>query len=550
MRRLLLLLTFALLVAPAGEAVGEPVLGGSALAVASRGPAPRHPTAVPRRPMLRAGLALAGAALLLARTRARTPAAARAVDGTLLALGAAGFLLWMPALRVARGESIHYHEFFHYYLNAKYFPELGYTRLYACATLADHEDGLVGRVRTRRQRDLETNRIVFADAVLAAPERCRRHFTAERWRDFRWDVRLLRRHFSPARWEGVLHDHGFNGTPAWALLGRALARLGPATPALVHALALVDLLLLAATGAVIAWAFGVQQLAVVAIFLGSFFPAAGSWTAGAFLRQDWLFASLAAVALLRRGYPAWAGASLAWAASLRLFPVLLLGGLLARLLGRWLEDRHATLERVERRLLAGMLGAGVALLALSSLALGGVEVWPGFAERARTLVSTPMLNHMGLAPVIAWDSAHRSELTLEDEAVDPVGEWKRLRRETFASRRAGYGILVGAFFGLLVLATRGQPPWMAAVLGIGLVPIATELTCYYYAILAGYALLLAPRLEAAVGLLVLAALSQSAALLVDDVDEIFVVSSVFVLAYVVFVTTRFAIRLPLRASCR
>ncbi len=56
-------------------------------------------------------------------------------DGLLLALGVAGAL--------ASGQ-LHRHEFFQYYLGAKYFRELGFTRPYACTTPVDLEAGWSG----------------------------------------------------------------------------------------------------------------------------------------------------------------------------------------------------------------------------------------------------------------------------------------------------------------------------------------------------------------------------------------------------------------------
>jgi hypothetical protein len=67
--------------------------------------------------------------------------------------------------------------------------------------------------------------------------------------------------------------------------------------------------------------------------------------------------------------------------------------------------------------------------------------------------------------------------------------WKDARRATFAERRWIWGGLVAAFAVLLAFALRGEPAWMAAVLGVGLIPVATELTCYYYSILLAYGLL-------------------------------------------------------------
>lgn len=535
-----LLLALALL-APASVSaappVSDPVVGKASVSP----PVRRHRITQPREPGLRIALALAGAAVLLARTRSRSTRSARSLDASLLALGVAGFFMWMPAWKVARGQVLHSHDFFHYYLNARYFSELGYTRLYACTTVADLEDR-VKKAESRRLRNLESNRSEpAATTILAHPQTCKRHFTPGRWREFRRDVRAFRSFFPPARWERLLNDHGFNGTPGWLMLGVPLARAGPPTPGFLHAFALLDLLLLALAGAAIAWGFGVRTLAVAVIFLGSFYPAHGSWTAGAFLRQGLLLASVASLAFLRRGHPTAGGAALAWAVSLRVFPVLLLGGVAARTLGRWIRQRGVSFEPGERRLAAGGIGAGLVLLVLSSAVTGSLDTWGRFADNARLHLSTPLLNNMGLAPVVAWNSDNRFQLRKVAGAVDPLTEWRRLRHRDTAQRRALYGAILAGFAALLVAAVRREPLWVAAVLGVGLIPMAAELTCYYYVVLVAYAFLLERTQAVAVGLLVMAAFTQTVPLLVDDIDEVYVASSFLVVVFVIVSTAWLAL---------
>src|SRR5262245_17938059 len=42
-------------------------------------------------------------------------------------------------VKVHQRRPFHFHEFVHYYLGPKYFPEIGYTGLYNCLALADRE---------------------------------------------------------------------------------------------------------------------------------------------------------------------------------------------------------------------------------------------------------------------------------------------------------------------------------------------------------------------------------------------------------------------------
>src|SRR6185369_15389521 len=108
---------------------------------------------------------------------------------------------------------VHTSDFYHYYIGAKYFPELGYTRLYACSAEAEIADGRVEEVRGRQMRDLETNALVPAAEIAAHPDACPSRFSPERWENFRHDVRYFREAMGPPLWLSSQLDHGFNATP-------------------------------------------------------------------------------------------------------------------------------------------------------------------------------------------------------------------------------------------------------------------------------------------------------------------------------------------------
>src|SRR4030095_5285024 len=125
----------------------------------------------------------------------------------------------------------HYHEFFHYFIGSKYFPELGYTHLYECASLAEAEQGFRRRVELRMIRDLRENELVSAKYVLEDPEVCRkgfsRPFTPRRWEEFKNDIAYFRTNTGIGAWENMLKDHGYNPSPVWNMTGSLLASLGP-----------------------------------------------------------------------------------------------------------------------------------------------------------------------------------------------------------------------------------------------------------------------------------------------------------------------------------
>src|SRR6185312_3959153 len=146
-------------------------------------------------------------------------------DGLLLGLGLVSCAAWWNLFHFHHGPyTIHYAEFFHHYIGAKYEPELGYTRLYACTVVAEAEYAHVGpRLAELEIRDLETNELVSANHVLAHPEACKDHFSPDRWQAFLRDTDFFWQGASWSRWPAVLRDHGYNATPVWRLLAAAFA---------------------------------------------------------------------------------------------------------------------------------------------------------------------------------------------------------------------------------------------------------------------------------------------------------------------------------------
>jgi len=102
---------------------------------------------------------------------------------------------------------------------------------------------------------------------------------------------------------------------------------------------------------------------------------------------------------------------------------------------------------------------------------------------------------------------------------------------------------------------RREEDWAAAVLGLGLVPIALELTCYYWAVLVAYALLWERHPWVGAALCGLSALGWGIAGRWLFYDEIFPWISLATAVFVVFATAASLARgrgwnTPLRARCR
>lgn len=461
--------------------------------------------------------------------RSRRQDLQRIARGLLLALGSLSGLAYFNFGQLHFGDVIHTWDTYHYYVGAKYFPELGYERLYHCAVVSDAEGAAtpeeLNAVRERIVNDLRTNQLVKADVLLQHASTCKERFSAVRWQQFRSDVNFFKSRVNPEKWASIHHDHGFNGTPVWVLLGRALANTGPATKTQIRLLWLLDPLYLALMGLMLWWAFGLEALAVGLIILGTNYPNRYYWTGGAFLRYDWLFFLVAVVCLLKKEKFALAGAALAYSTLLRLFPGLLLVGPMAAavvLLRRTFAlpgapGRTRAVSYIDPRLIkffAGGVGATATLLILSLAFTGGVDAWKRFRDNTMKHASTPLTNHMGLQTILSYRPADAGSRIQDQEKTDPWLQWKERRRANFDQMK-------GVYWGALILcciavylSLRGTKNelWPSAALGVGMIAFGSELTCYYYCFLIGLAPLHQKRPAVGVVLIGLSAATQAIAL--------------------------------------
>ncbi|APV51289.1 hypothetical protein BWI17_17315 [Betaproteobacteria bacterium GR16-43] len=489
---------------------------------------------------LQLALCLAGAALLawgqvLARL-GRADAMRRLRDGLLAVLGVLGAAAYFNFGDLHHPRFIHNWDTFHYYMGSKYFPELGYERLYLCTIVVEAERGFTS---TRTIRDLRNNEQVRTYSVRNDPEACKAHFTPERWTSFRRDMAFFHGRESERRWSRILNDHGYNATPVWNALGQTLANTGPATAQQVTALNLLDPVFLLAMVVMIAWAFGWRVAAVAALFFGTDIAGRYLWTGGSFLRHDWLFWLVGSICLLKKDRPFLAGGFIAYATLLRLFPGLAILGPMLALIAIYRRDRR--LDRGLLRYFAGGIAATVVLVG-ASVAVSGPESWRDFARNTEKHLGTALTNNMGLPALLAYRPDTTVAQLTETSRLDPIKAWRAAHAEGLREARPVFIALCIAFAVLLYLAVvkAGAEPWIAASLGIGMLAVGVELTCYYYCFFVG--LVLAMYQRPGVGILIL--LMNAGWLLMERYshwgDEKFVAMSALAVAVYALILLRFA----------
>jgi hypothetical protein len=399
---------------------------------------------------------------------------------------------------------IHVWDTYHYYIGTKYFPELSYDRLYDCVSVADSEEpGLRRRVELRKIMNLRTNMMGPTTEVLAHPERCKEHFTPERWQAFKHDVAYFRNAHGVKRWEEAQTDHGYNATPVWTILGNTLANLAPASDTQIDLLSLLDPAYAFGMVGLIWWAFGWRTLAVALCVFATNFPSRFYWTGGAYLRWDWLFYLAGGVALLRKQKYFAGGLFLSYSTLLRVFPVFLFVGPLMVLVQEYLKTRK--IDPRYRSLIAGAALGVAVLVPLSLVKTGGIQAYVHFKQNSEKHTSTPLTNYMGLRTLIAYAPSEAGRFMKNDRLDDPWGPWKLARLRTFHERKFLFAIAALGFATLLWFAVRGAEPWVACALSATLIAVGVELTCYYYSFLIVVALLYDKRKEAGAMLLAVTA---------------------------------------------
>jgi hypothetical protein len=368
------------------------------------------------------------------------------------------------------------HDFYHYYLNAKYFPELGYFDLYKCTAAALAEEGRgpqQARIRDLR-RFLE--RTVVDTAALGA--RCDGAFSSERWQAFRADLRWFDSVFIGGQWKKVLKDQGYNASPVWTLVGRPMASVFPAENAPMRALARLDLVIVIVSFAFIGWAFGFEMLCIAALVwaanpLNRYF-----WIGDAFLRYAWFGAFVIGICLLRKQKHFGAGVLLALASLLRLFPALFIVSYGVGALRRWLRGDgfgHGFREFA--------LGAALATLVLPLLAIPvsgrGTDVFTEFGANIGRWSSITPSNSIGLPALLSLTPRVREPERVGGEAIRSQAELQDSRDEVFAQRRPIYVGVIVLFLVFLWKALERAEDWEAACLGFVPILILIDVPAYY-----------------------------------------------------------------------
>jgi hypothetical protein len=422
----------------------------------------------------------------------------------LATIAVVSFAAWSNFFQFHYGSPIHRHEFFHYYLGSKYLPELAYNRLYRCTVVANAEG--IDLPAPSVIRNLETNRSESTEIFKTDPDLCKQHFSPERWGSFKRDLAWFNIHLRPNEFSKMLNDHGFNGTPVWAVSGYLLSSISQATSSQLYTIGLLDLLLMSVTWFVCFRTFGLIPTCIAIIFWGANPISSFAWTGNGFLRADWLVSALLGVCALKERRFTLGGALLAFSGLVRVFPLALLGGVGLNLIFRCIRGRREPGAFMPLWRLGIGAGCTTVLCIGVSLALFGTSVWSDFAFNTKKHAVTYSTNLLGLPVLMAWSNSSWSRDLEELGSDDSLKPWVEEKRALFTERKPLYVAIVALTMLLLIRAASKTEPWQAAIVGSVAISLIS-LSNYDYYFLMLYALLFSTTPVAPVSLLLLTSLT-------------------------------------------
>ncbi len=414
---------------------------------------------------------------------------------------------------------VHHWETFHYVLGSRYFPELRYDGLYA-ASFAAEAEAFPGKALPATVRDLRTNDVVPSRTIEWHMGEVKRRFTPERWRQFVRDNSHFVVTSDPSYLARIRLDHGYNPTPAWTFVARLFDGWLPVDETTLRLWASLDLVLLATAFVFVFRSFGSWAGTVSLLVFGLGYPWRFDWVGGAFLRQDWLAASVIGLCMLKRERWAAAGALFGYAASVRLFPA-------AFLFGPAVLGLRAVLRKEETawlRKLAASFVLSVALwVAAGSFTGRGVAAWGEFGRNFQKHRQTWLTNNVGLKNLFLYGPETFDRRLVDWSQPEPWLGWQKKMDAMEEAKKPLLAAASLAFLGMVAVAAWRAGRVEAALLGIPAFFAAGVLTCYYWVVLV--ALVLTGRRWLIAAVMAISVLLFAADLLTPSFEAIYGLAS-------------------------
>lgn len=398
------------------------------------------------------------------------------------------------------GHFLHYHDISHYYWGAKYADELGYFNMYRCIVIAEAEAYAEGRgqklpkkMRERKIRVLEDYSFRTLEDIVQDPlevRTCKDRFTEERWKEFKLDIDT----FYDVQHHNIYYDRcndmGYNGSPVWGMVAGRIANWVPISKWNMYGLALLDPILLLLGFFMLFLAFGAEIALITMTFFYSVHFNHSMYIHGSFMRFDWMAFIMMGISTLKMGRYKSAGALLAYAGVVRLFPALLVFGLGCKWLWEIVEKRKIARKHFQ---FGGAYLLTVILLVGASATTFGVDYYREYVDKLELHSQVISSTRAGFPYV-----ARRVVENLEREYSDKKGDRSWKNRDSRQDRtNARIRILtwstVCVFLLIIGLISRRQEEYEAVAFSYIFVFFSLGLTVYYCPVISLLALLFIAR---------------------------------------------------------
>lgn len=369
------------------------------------------------------------------------------------------------------GRYINPHDTFHYYMGAKYSREIGYSHLYASALVADMDGRRLyspnSTIRSQKDYGYTPVRTVLAEA-----DRYRAMFSPERWQEFKKDIEFFQSIMPREKWNAVLKDKGYNATPVWNMVARFLSNHFPTQSWMSMWFLLgLDLLLLTVMFLLVYAAFGWNAAMLAIVFWGINFFMSFVHIKGAFLRLDWVTLLVMAICLLKLERYKTAGVLAAYAALARVFPVVFVFGVGAKMIWEFLSTR-----KIPRRYIEFFVAFTLMILVLTGVSVvsdGDLHLWKEFGEKISLHNNDLSTTRVGFKYIF-----------LDTKRLDaPWNAFVLAKQKEFADRKVSWLAIQAAVLAVCFLAMRKLDDHEALALSFVPVFFLTAPTFYYFVML-------------------------------------------------------------------
>jgi len=361
---------------------------------------------------------------------------------------------------------------FHYLLGPRYYAELDYADLYACALEDLSKRDIPDKTPVR---DLRNYHMSTAGKI-REQNLCADKFTPQRRERWRQDLDVYTANRGYRVLRDALGDRGYNGTPFHSAIAGYIAERIPLTQATHPLVSLLDISTLCLMCGAAVWGFGWEVGLLFALFF--FTNAADRFgiIGSSFFRYQWMVTLGLGLAALRRRRHALAGVLMTLSTVLSIFPFVFSVGVLVKGVADTVRQRRVPIPL--RRFVIAAFITGVLGLGIGAIPARGLDNYRGWIA---DMELHNVERFQGFGTGLKFPFIYRGGTTAKNDRVS-----ERTRKKWFHQVRPWYRALATLVvgMGLFVAARTDDDVEAATVLGFTLFFCLLGTVGYYFAVAA------------------------------------------------------------------